>query len=65
MKHILVATALAFGASAFAEGAATKPAATGKMTNKVARAECLKENKELKGKKLAECVSGKMATSKQ
>jgi hypothetical protein len=57
MKNVLFAAALLVGSVAFAEGAA--PAATAKMTKKAARQECLKENKDLKGAKLSECVKGK------
>lgn len=58
MKNLLLASALVFGATAFATEAA--PAAAGaKVTHKQAKEECLKENKDLKGPKLHECIKGK------
>jgi hypothetical protein len=60
MKNVLFAAALLVGSVAFAEGAApAAPAASAKMTKKAARQECLKENKDLKGAKLSECVKNK------
>lgn len=57
MKNVILASALLLGSFAMAaEG--TAPAA-GKLNKKTARAECLKENKDLKGAKLAECVKSK------
>ena len=59
MKNVvLMAAALLVSGSVFAAegGAAAAPA---KMDKKAAKAECLKENKDLKGKELAECVKNK------
>ena len=58
MKNVLFAAALLVGSVAFAEGAAPA-ASTTKMTKKAARQECLKENKDRKGKKLSDCVKEK------
>ena len=56
MKNALIAAALLLSTTAMAEG--TAPVA-GKMSKKEARKECLKENKDLKGAKLAECLKSK------
>lgn len=62
MKNLILASALILGTHAFAEGAApAAPAApAAKVTKKEAKEQCLKENKDLKGPKLHECIKGKM-----
>ena len=60
MKNLLLASALVIGATAFAEGtAAPAAAAAAKLTHKQAKEQCLKDNKDLKGPKLQECIKGK------
>lgn len=73
MRSMILVAALMMGSIAMAEGttapaapaqpaaaAAAAPAApVAKMDKKAARAECKKENKDLKGKALAECVKSK------
>jgi|GEM_PF-7063985 len=57
MKHALIAAALLVSTVAMAEGAA--PAGSTKLSKKAAKQECLKENKDLKGAKLSECIKSK------
>lgn len=59
MKNVILASMIALGSFAMAEGAATAPHA--KKSAKAARAECIKENKDLKKDKtkLEECIKSK------
>lgn len=66
MKNALLVAAMMLGSVAFAQGAdhaapvaPAAPATASKMSKHDAKKECLKENKELKGAKLAECVKSK------
>lgn len=65
MKTVLMTALLMLGSVAMAEEAATAPAAAPaaatKVSRKDAKAECLKGDKSLKGKKLNECIKEKMA----
>ena len=62
MKKMLIATALLLGTQAMAQGekAAAPAAPAAKISKKEAKEQCLKENKDLKGAKLHECIKGKM-----
>ena len=59
MKHILLAAALMLGTAAFAQGEKATSANGAKLSKKDAKAECLKDNKDLKGAKLSECIKAK------
>ncbi len=59
MKHLLLATALMLGTAASAQGDKATAANGAKLTKKDAKVECLKDNKDLKGAKLSECIKGK------
>jgi len=66
MKKAFIFASLLVGSMAMAQGTATGTAPSTaptakKMDHKTARAECLKENKDLKGKALSQCVKSKQA----
>lgn len=68
MKKALIFASLLVGSMAMAEGTTTGTTAAAptaptakKIDHKTARAECLKENKDLKGKALSQCVKTKQS----
>ena len=59
MKNAILVAAMLLGSVAFAAEGTAPATPVAKMSKKEAKKECLKENKDLKGAKLAECVKGK------
>lgn len=57
MKNIILASIFLLSTVALAEGT---PATAPKMSKGAAKAECLKENKDLKGVDLKKCIKSKL-----